>query len=181
MGPFPAVRWQRRAQGGPAYRAARAGKMFCPRPKEGSAGAAATKGSGKGAPAEPAPKKAADQQKISARPDQRPGCGNDRAAQADQAGIGTNRSPDTTAGRPGIPFRTRGTQHPAAIAWQPGARPPPQLTRGRVAAGLATRLLTHPGEQMETCRTALAQDHRCTGRSRPSVQCDRPCSGGHAA
>jgi hypothetical protein len=35
---------------------------------------------------------AADQQKIFARPDQRPGGGNDRAAHADPAGIGTNRS-----------------------------------------------------------------------------------------
>jgi hypothetical protein len=35
---------------------------------------------------EAGPKQAADQQKISARPDQRPGCGNDRAAQADRPG-----------------------------------------------------------------------------------------------
>src|SRR5229473_151016 len=54
--------------------------MFCPQQREA-------------APAQPAPKGAADQQKISARPDQRPGCGNDRAAQADQAGIGTTAVP----------------------------------------------------------------------------------------
>src|ERR1017187_3461822 len=62
------------------------GEDVLPAAKTASAGEAGTKDSGKGAPAQPALKGAADQQKISARPDQRPGCGNDRATQADRPG-----------------------------------------------------------------------------------------------
>src|SRR5229473_3248184 len=92
--------------------------MFCPQQREA-------------APAQPAPKGAADQQKISARPDQRPGCGNDRAAQADQAGIGTTAVPTPpptglgltadreTTNPAGAPPTRR---DPAALARSPGPR-----------------------------------------------------------
>ena len=74
--------------------------MFCPRQEERTA------------PASAGTKTAADQQKISAWPDQRAGCGTDRAAQADQAGKG-----QTQFARPNRPFQT------SLRTADPGSRP----------------------------------------------------------
>ena len=79
-GPFPAVSCPRRARKGTPP-GSPGGEDVLPAAGTGCAGAAGTNAG------------AADQQKISARPDQRPGCGTDRAAQADQAGIGTKPQP----------------------------------------------------------------------------------------
>ena len=101
-GPFPAVRCPRRARKGPPP-GSPGGEDVLPAVKGASAGAAGTK-------------KAAELQKISARPDQRPGCGNARAAQTDQAGEGTNRSPPATASQPkGLRYAHRRIAKPIAV------------------------------------------------------------------
>jgi hypothetical protein len=103
-GPFPAVRWQRRA-GGVCTPAVRAAKMFSQRALK------------KAASAQPAPWDARGPEKrsLAARGErsERPVAGTDEVTQADQAGIGTSRSPDATTGRPGIPLRIPDIQDPA--------------------------------------------------------------------